>query len=160
MRNFNKHKAGISLIEIIIASAIIGSVFIVLLSSIQNSVRISARSLEQTQAAFLLEEGAEASKTIRDRGWTTVSSLILNTPYYLSWDGTEWSFTDTPVITDEFTRTVTFEEVLRDGDDDIVAVGGTADTGTLKGTVTVSWTTRENNIESESLIFYLTNLEI
>ena len=150
--------SGFFLIEVVVAASIIATVLILLLASIQDSVEASQRSLERTQASYLLEEGAEAVKTIRDSGWTSISGVTNGTTYYLSWNGTTWSLTTTLQTTDIFTRTIVFSAVSRDTNDDIMTSGGTvADTGTEKVTVNVSWLS-QSGTKSESLELYIANI--
>lgn len=151
------NQQGFFLIEVVVAASIISVVLILLLGSIQNSVQASKRSLERTQVSYLLEEGAEATKSIRDGSWSTISALTNGTTYYLSWNGSGWSFTTTPQQIDAFTRTVTFDSVSRESSDDIVTAGGTLDPGTRKITVAVSWST-PSGTQTETLVFYIANI--
>lgn len=152
-----REQAGFFLIEVVVAASVIAAVLMLLLGSIQNSVDVSARSLERTQASYLLEEGSEAVKAIRDNGWSTISALTNGTTYYLSWSGSAWSLTTTASTIGEFTRRVTFASVSRDTNDDIVTTGGTTDSGTRAVTVTVSWTVASGT-KSESISFYITDI--
>ncbi|MCC7436640.1 hypothetical protein IT402_02065 [Candidatus Nomurabacteria bacterium] len=158
MISFNKKQKGFFLIEVVVATAVAATVVIFLLGLVQNTVRISAAALERTQASYLLEEGQEATKTIRDGGWSNISLLSNGTNYYFLWSGSEWTLNTTPSSVDSFTRTISFEEVYRDVNDDIASSGGTLDTRTRKGTVTVSWTTSSGSSKSESLTFYIADI--
>lgn len=151
-------QAGFFLLEVVIASAVIATILVLLLGSIRNSVEVSQRSLERTQAAYLLEEGVEAMKAIRNQstGWTTISGLTNGTIYYLSWSGSMWSLSTTPSTIGSFTRTVVVAAVQRDADDDIAA-SGTTDTGTKKVTVSVTWTT-PSETKVETLSFYISDI--
>ena len=147
---------GFFLIEVIVASSIIAVVLILLVGSIQNTVEVGQRALERTQASFLLEEGAEATKAVRDTSWSSISSLNPGTPYYLSYNGTAWVFTSTPNVIDRFTRTVTISNVSRNGSDDISA-SGTVDAGTKLVTVSVSWSA-SSGTQTRSMAFYISNI--
>lgn len=149
-----KTQAGFFLIEVVIAAALVGGVLITVLGLVQDTVEVSQRALERTQASYLLEEGIEATKSIRDDQWTNITALSYSTPYYLVWNGTKWTLSTTPGASSFFTRTLTFEEVYRGATDDIVTSGGTLDAGTKKGTVTVSWSA-PTGVQSESIVFYL-----
>ncbi len=149
-------RAGFFLIEVIVSSSIIAVVLILLIGSIQDTVEVSKRALERTQASFLLEEGAEATKTIRDAAWANVTALTPGTPYYLSFNGSVWSFTTTPNSIGQFTRTVTVSSVYRDATDDIGA-SGTLDTGTVLVNTTVSWEA-SSGTQTKSLDFYIANI--
>lgn len=155
---FKSKQKGFFLIEVVIGTAILGSTIVFLLGLVQNTVEISQKTLERTQASYLLEEGVEATKTIRDDAWSNISSLLDNTVYYLSWNGTRWSFSTTASTIDSFTRTVTFDSVSRDINDDIVFSGGSYDDSrTRKATVNVSWQNFFGS-ESESLTFFLSDI--
>lgn len=154
MQYHNRKQLGFFLIEVVIAVALAGGVLITVLSLVQDTVEVSQRSLERTQAAYLLDEGIEGVKTVRDSAWTTITALTSATPYYLSWSGTAWTLTTTPQTVGRFTRSIVFEDVYRDGNDDIVSSGGTLDIGTRKGTVTVSWAV-PSGTQSESVVFYI-----
>ncbi len=148
---------GFFLIEVVIAVAVITVVLVSMLGIIQDTVEASQRSLERTQVAYLLEEGFEAVKTIRDESWTTITNLSDGTPYYVSWNGTSWSLTTTASTIGMFSRSIVFSSVARDSNDDIVDSGGTVDTRTRKGVVTITWTTPSGN-RSEELTFYLADI--
>lgn len=147
---------GFFLIEVVVATAIIATVLILLVGAIQDSVEVSQRALERTQAAYLLEEGAEAVKGIRDNAWSNITALTAGTTYYLSWSGTAWSMTTSVSTIDKFTRTIVCASVTRDANDDIAA-SGTADSGTHKCTVTVSWSAT-GSTRSQSLVFYVSDI--
>jgi len=152
-----KIQSGFFLVEVVIASALAAFIIISLLSLSQNTVDISKRSVEKTQASYLLEEGVEAVKTVRDANWSNISSLTNGTTYYLSWNGTNWVISTTPSVIDSFTRTIVFDAVSRDANDDIVSSGGTVDSRTRKATVTVTWTPK-SGVQSETLVFYLSDI--
>ncbi len=152
-----KYNQGFFLIEVIVAASIIAVSLILLLGSIGDSVEASRRSLERTQASYLLEEGVEAVKAIRDGAWSSISTTTNGTTYYLAWGGSAWALTTTPQTIDGFTRSVVFAAVARDVNDDIVMSGGTVDTGTRKVTVTTSWSA-PSGIKTESLQLYIANI--
>ncbi len=163
-----KNSAGFTLIEIIIACTIITITVFALMSTAQKGIALSNRSLKQVQANTLLEEGAEAVKTIRDNDWATIAGLTLNTDYYLFFDTNTnvWSL-NTSMITpggsipdypvdSTFNRSVVFSAVNRDSNDDITEIG-ILDDRTKKVTVTTSWNS-SGSVVSKSLVFYLTDI--
>jgi hypothetical protein len=107
----------------------------------------------------LLEEGAEAVKSIRDANWSTISGLTIGTTYYLSYNTSSnaWSLTTTPSTVDSFTRTVVFSSVNRDSNDDIAAAG-TLDARTKEVTITVSWPAEDGRTLSKSLSLYIADI--
>jgi Tfp pilus assembly protein PilV len=157
----NKNSYGFALVEIMICCAILSTITIALLSYAQKGLELSNLSLRQTQAIYLLEEGAEAIKTFRDDNWTNISSLTLDTNYYFTYDTSSgvWSLSQTPsMINGMFTRTVVTSSVNRDSNDDIVTSGGSVDTGSKLVTINVSWQDVNGESNSKALSFYIFNL--
>ncbi len=148
---------GFFLVEVIVASSVIAVVLVLLLGSIQHTVEASQRSLERTQTAYLLEEGAEVVKLIRSEAWSSISGLTAGTTYYFLWTGSVWTLTTTPQTINGFTRTVVMTSVNRDGNNDIVTSGGTIDNGTKKVTITVSWIA-PSGVQTENMSLYITNI--
>jgi prepilin-type N-terminal cleavage/methylation domain-containing protein len=159
-KNYKKNKAGFSLIEVLIACSIISLTTIALTSAASKGVELSNRALRQVQANMLVEEGVEAVKSIRDTNWATISSLSLNTNYYLTFNinTNTWSLDTTSItpVDGIFTRVVVISEVNRDSNDDI-ASSGTVDVGIKRVNVAVSWPLKDNTV-SKNITFYLTNI--
>ncbi len=161
MKFFLKNKKGFSVIEIMIACAIISTSIFALVSSASKGVQLSNQVLKQTQASILLEEGAEAVKSIRDNLWTDISSLTVGTTYYLSFNTTtnKWSLSTTASTIDFiFTRTIVITAVNRDSNDDITTSGGTLDLRTKKVSINVSWNNSSNTTTSKDLSFYMSDI--
>lgn len=138
-----KKTKGFSLVEVVVGCSIVTLVGVTIIGAIAQSSYLSNRSLYSAQSAFLLEEGIEAVKTIRNAGWTNISSLSTTTNYYLSFDTNTntWSLltTNPGLISSKYTRVVTVANVYRDSNSDIVSSGGTLDDGTRLVTISVSW---------------------
>lgn len=151
-------KKGFVLVEVIIACAIITTITFAVFSSASKGISLSNLALRHIQASYLLEEGAESVKVIRDTSWTTISNLTIGTTYYLSFNTNTnlWSLTTTPNTTDSFTRKIVFGAVSRNSSDDI-ATSGTNDPRTKKVTITVSWPSGSGTA-SKTLIFYLADI--
>lgn len=150
---------GFSLIEVIIASAIISILTFSVTSASQKGLLLSQRAMHETQASYLLEEGAEAVKTIRDGSWATISNLTVGTTYYLSYNTSTnaWSLSTTANTIDNFfTRKVMLTAVNRDANEDIAA-SGNPDTRTKEVSVTVTWPYSGTTI-SKTLSFYLADI--
>lgn len=152
---------GIALIEIIVGVAIIASSFLLLGNIGQLTLRLTDTSTERLQAVFLANEGIEAIRSIRDRGWAAnIAPLGTSTTHYLLFDSAtnEWRATTTAQTIDAvFTRSFTLPEVRRNANDDIVASGGTIDSNTRRIDMTVAWNNRGKTY-SESISTYVTNL--
>ncbi len=159
MFKFNRQKQkGGMMVEVLVAVAIITIAVLSATAVAQKSVTVSRQSTHNLQAAFLLEEGAEAVRVLRDDNWTNISSLVSGTTYYPTFSGGTWTLSTTANTIDSFTRTVVLADVNRDGvSGDIVSSGGTLDAGTKFVTVTVTWSEGTNNL-SKTLSFYITNL--
>ncbi len=155
--SFSKTK-GISVVEVVVASTII-SVFFLSLAGVYNLyIKIGARGLNTTKAAFLAEEGVEVMKFLRDTSWSTrIDPLIEGNTYYLSWNGSAWTTTTVPQYINEFERSVVLESVYRDSGGDIVVGSGTEDVNTKKVTVSIAWTDR-GATTTKTVATYMTNL--
>lgn len=154
---------GITFVEILIAAAVILAMagtaigtFIAFMDEYRNTTDTIA-------AAYLLEEGVEAVKTLRDRSWSGhVAPLSTGTGtssrHYLSFSTStaEWSTAGSPEWIDGMKRWFTLEEVDRDSDDDIVD-SGTVDPGTRKLTVGVAWSD-EGGTTTKEVTTYITDL--
>ena len=120
---------GFGLLEILIASAII-TMTIVALSAVGHvSFLVVEESARKAQAEFLAEEGVEAVKILRDKGWaSTIAPLESSTSYFLvfSTSTSEWILhgSNPGPIDGIFSREVIFEDVYRGTySDDIVPAG-------------------------------------
>ncbi len=159
-KNFKNKSTGFTLVEVLVASAIISVTTFSLISAGAKGVELSTRALRQTQASYLLEEGAEAVKSIRDANWTNISGLTVGTTYYLSYNTSTnvWSLSTTASTIDSiFTRTVVLSAVARDANDDI-ATSGTTDIRTKKAVVTVTWPVSNGTTVSKTLSLYIADI--
>ena len=163
----NKKNLGITLVEVIVACSIISLSMFALMTTAQKGLNLSSNALVKSQASLLLEEGAEAVKSIRNNNWTDVATNV--TSYHLFFNTTTklWSLNTSTTnlsgcipsypIDGVFDRTVTISSVNRDANDDIIASGGTLDAGTKKVVVTVTWTS-SGVANTKSLSFYISNI--
>jgi prepilin-type N-terminal cleavage/methylation domain-containing protein len=156
---FEKQKRqnkGFTLVEILIAVAIITVSTLAAMSVASRAILTAHQSLYLTQTAFLLEEGGEVARLLRDNAWANIANLNPGTDYYPIYSGGAWTLSTSPSQIGRFTRTVIVAPVNRDANDDI-AVAGTNDPGTRLITVNVAWLENGNNF-SRSLSFYLSNI--
>ena len=123
-----------------VATSIITVSILATMTVAQKSIYVSRQALHATQAAFLLEEGAENTRIARDNAWSNVTALNSSEQVGI------------------FTRTVVASNVNRDDTSkDIVTSEGTIDDGTKLITVTVSWP--EGGIAvTKTLRFYISNI--
>ena len=149
--------SGFMVIEILIAASIITVSILAAMTITQKSVYVSRQAFHTTQAAFLLEEGVEAVRIARDNAWSNISSLILNTNYYLTFSGNTWTLSQTTNTIGIFTRVVSIANVKRDNITKDISATGTDDLGTKLVTVTVSCGEGGVTIV-KTLQFYITNI--
>ena len=161
IKNINSNnKSGFTIVEVLVACVIITTMTLVLMSATSKGIELSGRAIRQSQASMLLEEGVEAVKSIRDNDskWTTISSLTLNTNYYLSFSANAWTLStaSSPLVDEIFNRIIVLYPVYRDGNDDI-ASSGTIDTGIKRVDVTISWPS-PSGVSSKNITFYIANI--
>lgn len=151
-----KGSRGVSLIEMVVVSAVLGTTMLYVLGGTRTAVQLSILAVERSQATALLEEGAEVVRFLRDSAWSNISTKTVGTSYYPTFTGGTWTLSTTPTTVEEFTRKVIFSTAYRDGSNKL-ASSGTADANTRKVTVTTTWSGANGN-ESESLSFYISNI--
>ena len=154
-----KKSKGVGLVEILIVLAVVGVGFLAIISFLIFSRGVTFQVARNTEAAALAEEAIEAVRGMRDEGWTAnIAPLTSGATYYPVVTADKWtlSTTNPGPLSNLYTRTVVVEDVGRDGNDDIVASGGTPDPNTKKVTATVSWT---ESTQSKQVVLttYITN---
>jgi type II secretory pathway pseudopilin PulG len=158
-QNKNNKKRGSMLVELLIAASIITTSVLVIMNTVQGSSQASRQALHTLQASFLLEEAAEAVRTIRDNNWSDVSGLIPAQDYYLVFSPTTgtWSLLNTAEAVGSFTRKINVTNVMRDNVTANISSTGTLDPNTKMITVIVSWQEGGKTI-SKTISFYLMNI--
>jgi hypothetical protein len=145
------------LVEVVIAISIFTTAFLSLSVTYQYYLRHALANETTVKGAFLLEEGIEAIKIMRDNGWTSkIASLTVNQTYYLYFNNTTWVSTTTAETIGDFSRSFKLAPVYRDGNSDI-ASSGTLDSNIKKATVTLSWFDA-GTTTVKSMTTYITNL--
>lgn len=152
-----KTSSGFGLVEVVVGVALLTIAFLSLATT-YNFYLVRTLANESTvKASFLLEEGMEAIKVIRDNGWTTnIASLSTGQIYSLVFYNGAWVSTTTAEVIDGFTRSFLLSSVYRDGNSDI-ADSGTLDSNAKKATMTVSWFDA-GTTTTKSISTYITNL--
>lgn len=148
-------KRGISIVEIVIASAIIAISVVGIIGAIQVYLKVVYQNTRETQAVLLLDETAEALQYMRDDSFSThFDSITPGNTYTIFWNASGYELsTSTVMLPYEMTRTVVFSEVERDANDQISS-SGSVDDDTLKAAITIAWPYKEDlkSITSEMLI--------
>jgi len=154
-KNFT-HK-GFMIVEILIAISIITVSILSAIAVSEKSIFVSRQALHAGEAGFLLEEGAEVVRILRDNGWNNISVLDTATNYYPIFSSPNWSLSLTPNTVGIFTRTVTITNVNRDDATKDISESGTNDAGTKLITITVSWPEGGTTI-NKTLSFYIMDI--
>lgn len=156
MQNMSK---GISLVEVIIASSIISLSMIYIANVYGNFLKLSIENTDKVQAVFLLDEGVEAVKTMRNYAWSTVASSTAGTSYYLTWQNSRWQSTTTlNLIDNKFIRKFTVVDVYRDATTlNIVTSGGVVNSDSKLVNIDISWNYK-GATSSKQTSFYIFNL--
>ena len=98
MQIHNLKTKAFTLIEVLVAGAIIAASIGAVIGAYTLFLKDSFQNTPNIQATLLAEEGIEAVKTMRDSGWNAnIKNLTLGTSYYLSFNTTTnlWSSTTT-----------------------------------------------------------------
>ncbi len=165
MQNTNrKNNKGFSLVEVVIGAAIMGTSMIAIINAYSYFLRIESFGSKTVAATYLLEEGIEGMRYIRDTGWTAhIASLSTTTTYYLSLTSSAgigtWQATTTRQTYDNiFVRTINLSDVKRDTITKNISSIGVFDPNIKKITVTVSWLGPSGTTTSRTLSTYLANM--
>src|SRR3989344_5018555 len=126
-----KNNAGLTLVEVVIASAIILTATLALLSIHSFYFKTTLSNVDKAKAAYLAEEALEAVRYLRDISWdTNIAPLAQNTNYGIVFWNNTWQASTTATSIQNFTRTIRLSSVYRDSNSDIVYSGGTLDPDT------------------------------
>ncbi len=159
MKNI-KHigQSGLSVIEVILASAIFVVFATGATSVVLQGLDSNRLGIEQAVANQYASEGIEAAKSIKNQAF---ANLINTSATGITRSaGNVWQFAGTENILEKYTRVIKVETVSRDGtppNGNIVASGGTVDSDTKKITSTVSWNFSPGRANSVILTTYLSD---
>lgn len=152
-----KREAGFLMAEVLVAASIMTVSTLAAMYITQKSVEVSNGAVRASQAAFLLEEGAEVVRILRDNGWSNITSLTAGSTYYPLYSSGSWTLSGTPNTVGVFTRTVSISNVNRDNTTEDISANGTNDPGTKLVTVTVTWQ-NGGTTSSRTLSFYIMDI--
>ena len=150
----NNKQAGFSLIEAIVALG----VFALLAATVSSTAGIGYLSEKQSGERIIAQayitEGIEATKSIRNRGW----SELIDGSHGLQSSKGYWEFNGTEDALDKYTRQIVISSVYRDENSNIVNIGeGNIDLHTKLVTVTVTWELSPGTDNELVVNNYLTN---
>ena len=143
------------MVEVMVAVSIITVSVLAAMAVTEKSILVSRQALHASEASFLLEEGAEIMRILRDNSWSNISSLSASTLYYPVFSGS-WSVSSTPSSVGNFVRTVSVASVNRDASSDISS-SGTDDPLTKLITINVSWEEVGQTV-NKALSFYVMDI--
>jgi len=153
-----KNKKGFLLIEVVIVVSVIAIAILASMSAAQKSKQLSEYSVQISQANFLLEEGAEIIRILRDNGWNNISVLQNNTDYYFNLINNTWSLDlNNSENLGIFTRKVNISDIYRDSVSGAISLSGNLDSGTKLISVFITWNQGGKTI-NKKLEFYLSNI--
>lgn len=133
-----RNERGQSLIELLIAIALMGILLPALLTGMIASREGKAQEGRRLEATAVLTEAQEAFRSVYESNW---QAIIGNGTFHPVVAGSSWSLVGGPeTLASGFTRQIVVSDVQRDLTGAIVASGGTVDPSTKKVEVTVSWT--------------------
>ncbi len=102
-----RSQRGVSLIEIMVAGAVIALIMTALIGSYLTGQESTATAGARERAVLLADEGIEAVRSIRDGGW----SNLTDGSYGVVLSGGVWALSGTSDVTGEFTRSVTISTI-------------------------------------------------
>jgi prepilin-type N-terminal cleavage/methylation domain-containing protein len=162
IKNKKSVTTGFGMIEVIVVVAIIAIAFTALFDVFSYYLRVQFANTRIVKASFLLEEGLEVVRLLRDTSWSSnIGNTTVGTNYYLYWTGSAWQSTTTLQTVDTlYARKIVFSNAYRDGTDRLVHSGGTLDSNTRGYTVTVTWPTNltSSGTTSRQISSYITNM--
>jgi len=129
---------GFSIVEIVLSVALFGLLVTALMGSFSYGQEGSQTGGDRARATALAQEGIQAMQSIRDEVWNEFTYMQSGVQI----SGGEWDFLGegTTETIGDFTRTITFANVCRDGSDVIATCPSTyTDPHSKQVTVTVSW---------------------
>lgn len=153
----SKSRSGFGLIEVVIGASIITLSFLAIILAFNSTILLSRHNLAVAQANYLLSEGLEAVRYLRNESWANINQLSVNEDYYLVWSGGTWQLSSTPILIDgRFDRKIRLAEVVRDGNGQI-SESGSIDPDTYQVEVIVDWLSGSAT-STKQVTTYLTNL--
>ena len=94
MRENTSAMKGFTLVEVVLVASIFSMFVVSLFGYYQKVLEVSKETTRYIHSGFLLEEGVEAMKLLRDESWSSrIAPLSTTTTYYLYWTGSMWSAT-------------------------------------------------------------------
>ncbi|MCA9370032.1 MAG: hypothetical protein H6774_00300 [Pseudomonadales bacterium] len=136
MLSSTSSQAGSSVIEVLVAMALFLLIVPAIIFGLITSRDGQPQSENRFEATLLLRESVEATRVMREGGWSTFAQ---NGEFHPVVSGSVWSLQPGSELVGNFTRTITISDVRRDAAGNIVDAGGELDPSTKKVVSRVSW---------------------
>lgn len=135
-------QSGVTLVEVLVGISIVAVTLIAIGFGVNAYVEARRELITETKSTYLVEEGYEIIRAIRDNDWNTLEALTTGTTYYLAVATTTIAISNSPEIIDSnYRRSFVPQAVYRNGSDDIVTSttpGATIDDGSRQIDVSVA----------------------
>lgn len=164
----NLKEKGFGIIEVLLVSAIMATVFLGIMSYLNSYSKLTAINKMETEALYHARSSLEQARAVRDEnsgtdyiyGWNILDGLDFapTSHYNFQLSGSSWIPVVGDKIIDRYTIWITLDPVYRDVNDDIDLVGGVLDNNSMKVISHVSFFSRGET--KEIILFeYLTNFK-
>lgn len=130
-----KGHTGQSLIEILLAAALLIILLPALFSGLLATRDGRAQQQQRVSASLLLKETQEILRVVRERGWSLFAN---NGTYYPTIDGNTWTLSAGTDNNNGLTRQVIISDVYRD-ENGLISPSGDVDPSTKQVEITISW---------------------
>lgn len=152
---------GFSLVETLVAFAIFATTIVGLLYVATRSLGVGRVALIQTRAHYVLEEGYEALRHMRDSNWSNIANLTLDNEYSLEFKPSAtstWMATTSDNLVDGlFDRSFVVSQAFRDGSNKLSS-SGSNEPDVRKIYLSVKYKNTSGATTTTSLTFYLANV--
>lgn len=161
-----KNQKGFGIVEIVIGVSLISVTLFSIFEVSNFALKRSRENENSLKASFLVEEGLEALKVLRDSSWNDNIEPLIADPdkcyFEFDTDTSAWRATTTDIYVDGvFERKFVLSDVCRDINTGDIADCGVSDPNTIKVTVSVSWLAKTGTTTAtttRSISTYLHNL--
>lgn len=138
LKRLTKNSGGQTLVELLLAVGLAAVILPAILTGLVSSRDSRVQQTQRTDATAFMKEAKTALRTVRESGWTNVST---NGTYHPTVSGNTWALASGPETVGDLTRSILISDTYRDATSGaIVQTGGTLDPSTKKVDVTISWT--------------------
>jgi len=129
---------GATLVEVLVAIALTGILLPALATTMVSSQKARPASTQSLQAEGLVREATAAVRSVREKGWSNVST---DGTYHPVISGNAWTLSAGSETIGNFTRQIVISTPQRNSSGVLVSSSGTNDPNTKHVVVTVSWST-------------------